>query len=121
MGSSTGAGTQPVDSTEKMKSFRITFSFTSSRFSGRRMHSLHMLHLTPVLRSHVQFRSRATFSVGSPPKSSMSNTPMGQVLQRRSASAPVTGRGKAICGRIRYAAVHTGDHFAWVSPMPLVA
>ena len=101
LGSSVGAGTQPVDSTEKMKSFRITFNFTRSRFSGRRMHSLHILFLIPASLPHVQFRSLPTTSVGVPARSSMSNTPMGQVPRRRSASSPVTGAGKVICGRIR--------------------
>lgn len=121
LGSRVCAGTQPVDSTEKMKSFRITFSFTRSRFSGRRMHSLHILSLIRSSLPHVQFRSFPTTSVGLPPISSISNTPMGQVLRSRSASSPVTGAGKLICGRILYAAVQTGDHLAWVSPMPFVA
>ena len=121
LGSSVGAVTQPVDSTEKMKSFRITFSFTRSRFSGRRMHSLHILPLIRSSHPHVQFRSLPTTSVGLPPRSSMSNTPMGHVARSRSASSPVTGAGNTICGRMRYAAVHTGDHLACVSPIPFVA
>ena len=43
LGSRVSADTQPVDSTEKMKSFRITFSEMCSRFSGKRIHSRHIL------------------------------------------------------------------------------
>ena len=65
------------------------------------MHSRHILLLTLLRLSYVQFRSRATFSVFSPSKSSMSNTPIGHVLQIRSASSPTTFFGNVICGRMR--------------------
>ena len=130
LGTSVFADTQPVDSTEKMKSFRITPRCTFSRFSGSRIHSRHILSytLSPFLRaiqimSHIQrFLSSNVLNIKNSHRTSLLHAFCVFSHQRLRES---DRRSHAI-----HCCAHRGPfliefdrtyHFAWSSPIPFVA
>ena len=64
-------------------------------------YTLGTFYLAQSHHPYVQFRSCATCSVFSPPRSSISKTPIGHVCFIRSASSPTSGLGNRIDGRMR--------------------